>query len=118
MKTVNINREELLKKVKENAAQHEADYKEMEDQYPQVALNLLKQRMKEIKKTGEVNVHFNLRPPEDHRKDYNTLIKMLEMSVDNEIELNQVEFQEYVLNQWEWQNRVAATKAFYSQNLK
>jgi hypothetical protein len=40
--------------------------------------------------------------PEDHTKDYDHIIAMVEMSVDDLFELNQNDFARYVLDDWEW----------------
>lgn len=43
--------------------------------------------------------------PENHLQEYNKVIKKLEMSMKDEIELSDFEFTEYVMNDWNWNKK-------------
>lgn len=59
--------------------------------------------------------------PKHNLKDYDRAIAMVEMSVDDEIELQQHEFRELVLDEWDWSDRLSTTRAqlsVYSNKLR
>lgn len=77
----------------------------------------LKDRISELE-AGEVirlsSVSFNLAVPKNHAKDYDQVIKMVEMSVDDTLKLRADEFACYVMDDWEWKPDFEATKSIYN----
>lgn len=51
--------------------------------------------------------------PIDHTRDYDRVIAMLEMSVDEDIELMSHEFDQYVLDNWQWKELAFLTNTQY-----
>ncbi len=51
--------------------------------------------------------------PTSNEKDYERALSMLDMSVDDEIILDQNEYNQYVLNEWVWSNSFNHSKAAY-----
>lgn len=90
MREVKVKREDLLKKVKENRVIHIKEYREAVEGYKSAAIAELAKGIMQLKKqvddleTGEMirlaTVSFNLAVPQDHTKDYDQVIAMLEMS--------------------------------------
>jgi hypothetical protein len=52
--------------------------------------------------------------PEDHSNDYLSVIRKLELCVEDKIELDSSEFEQYIRNQWAWRNSFITTNSFYS----
>jgi hypothetical protein len=52
--------------------------------------------------------------PQDHTIDYDRVIKMLEMSVDSLIELDEGAFDQYVMDNWSWKGDALATNEMYA----
>jgi hypothetical protein len=111
--------------VKSNRAKHIAEYKEAVEGYKAAAIkaidramNRLKKRVQELE-TGEVlvlqAVTFDLQVPNNHAKDYDKVITMLEMSVDEELEIQADEFTCYVMDNWEWKENFQSTHRMYSR---
>jgi hypothetical protein len=112
MRKVKVKRDELLAKVKENRLAHIAEYKEGVAGYKMAAkaaivkaMRRLQQQVDELEE-GEVlrltAVTFDLAVPENHKKDYDQVIAMLSMSVDEELEIMSDEFACYVMDDWGW----------------
>lgn len=112
MREVKVKRSELLEKVRLNRKKHVAEYEEAVAGYKKAAiqevdraLERLRARIDELQ-AGEVihlqAVSFNLRVPENHAKDYDQVITMLEMSVDEELSVRSDEFACYVMDDWGW----------------
>jgi hypothetical protein len=118
MKTVKINRDELLKKVKENRAKHEEAYNQAQTVFREEAVAKLASMLKTAKAGGEIELYVGLTRPEEHLKDYDQVITMLEMSVDEVIELENSLFAQYVMDKWSWARAFATNTVGYSAKFK
>jgi hypothetical protein len=49
----------------------------------------------------------------DQTKDYDRVIRMLEMTVDEIITIGAVEFQQYVMDDWTWKEQFTASNSAY-----
>jgi hypothetical protein len=119
---VKMSKEVLLGAVKENKERHVALYNEAVTDYKTKSLELLAVKQKEFKATADAlkkKVENSDKPvlltlphsllnvsevkfPTSHEKDYDKIIRMLELSVDEQITLSDQDFEQYVLDQWSW----------------
>ena len=51
--------------------------------------------------------------PQDHSKDYDRALRMMESSVYDKVQLSVDEFDSYVLNNWEWKANFIASNSLY-----
>ena len=65
-----------------------------------------------------IDSNLGLVYPQDHGKDYERAIKMMELSVFDEVRLSVEEYDCYVLNNWEWKQQFLATNAFYVDTMR
>ena len=56
--------------------------------------------------------------PTDQTKEYDAAIAMLQMSVDDVINLEEHDFRNYVLDQWNWKQAWTASNIGYSAKLQ
>lgn len=105
-KSVNVNRGQLLNTLKTNLATHEKDHKEA----------VLGYKVKLLADLQEAIIDVNMKNPEElkgykgvvfqyppsYAEYYQEIIDMLEMSVDENINLDSTSFQQYVKNKWAW----------------
>jgi hypothetical protein len=56
---------------------------------------------------------LNLAYPENHTKDYERAIRMMGASIYDEVRLSEQEFDQYVLNNWEWKGKFTASNLGY-----
>lgn len=113
LKTINIRKTELLKKLCENKEKHEKDYKIALSGFRVDCLDKLKDAMKDAKK-GLTPNNLSFGEPSCHSEDYQTMIEMLEMSVDDELEITYEQFKRYVKDEWEWKRSFDISAALYS----
>jgi hypothetical protein len=114
MRTVKVNKEELLTKLRENRDQHREVFLKAQDGYRQFLIKELEQRLDEAQKGMKVDRFIRLEEPEDHTSDYDRVIMMAEMSIDDEITLSDVDFGQYVMDNWAWKQAFAATAGTYT----
>ncbi len=111
-----LNKERLLETVRENLATHREKFEEAMDGYKLKAIGLLSEHIQRIRDNAPEKVFIQLPMPEDHSRDYERVIEMLEWSQDDTLELDESEFATYVLDQWGWQEGFAQTYAMYSKS--
>lgn len=116
-RSVNVARVTLLEKLRENLATHKAEYAEAVADYQERLLADLKLAVKKVGKIKDVkdleNFSFSLPYPQSHERDYTEIIEMLEMSVDENIQLDAQSFRAYIKNEWHWRDHFQATRASY-----
>lgn len=124
MREVKVRKTELLEKIKSNRIKHVAEYEEacagykaaaiLDTDYAAAALTEQVNSLKEGNMIELMYVSFNLAVPQDHSADYDQVITMLEMSVDEELTINSDEFACYVMDNWKWRQEWEATKSTYN----
>jgi beta-xylosidase len=116
-RSVNVNRLELLAKLRANLETHKAEYAEALAEYQQRLLDDLKLAAKKVAKVTDPNelknFRFSVPFPQNHEADYAEVIEMLEMSVDETINLDSESFKAYIKNEWHWQTQFTAAKMAY-----
>ena len=62
----------------------------------------------------KINTIIHLIQPKDHTDDYDRVIGMLKMSVDNEIIVDDSDYRKFILDQWDWSRQFSSSSASYS----
>ena len=118
MQTVTVKKAELLEIVKQNRAKHGTLYNDAREVFKQDMLTQLKKATKELKKADPLKdkmLHsVSLQLPVQYLSDYDRATKMLEMSVDDEIDLEDHEFRQLVLDEWGWKDHFVGSTMSYS----
>lgn len=114
MNTVTVRKSELLAKLRENREQHREVFLKAQDGYKLYMIKELEQRLDEARRGVQIDHYIRLEIPQDHTEDYDRVIMMAEMSVDDVIELNSRDFAQYVMDQWGWKQEFTATAGTYT----
>jgi hypothetical protein len=120
---VKVRRNDLLTELRKNREQHIRDYKEACEGYREQAIRRideiaadLRKKIHDLKEGQTIaimNVVFGLNAPVSHEKSYDQIIKMVEMSVDDEIVLTAGQFACFVMDDWEWKAEWTGSMAQY-----
>ena len=94
MRSVKIDRTELLEILKKNREQHIKDFEEAKVGYREDAVKELSEMLEGAKSGGDIKRHINAIQPMSYEDSYNTVIRMLELSIDSSVELTMQEFQQ------------------------
>ncbi len=113
MKKVTINQKELLVILRENRDTHEADYKDAYEGYLETCEETLEDILADFKSGKLEIVQWTEFPPQSQVKDYDRVIRMLELSVDVEIELTSDEFANFVQDDWHWKDNWTISNSAY-----
>ena len=115
-RSVNVNKEELLTKLRENLEIHKVQYEEALVDFKERLLSDLKKGVKLVGKTEAKDLkRFSISSPfpQSHEKDYVEVIEMLEMSTDDTINLDAQSFKAYIKNQWSWSVQFETSNSMY-----
>ena len=116
MKSVLLDRTELLEIVRANRAKHVADYREAVADYKKAVVNVAKENLA-LARTGQLADISRMKslPPQpiSYEDSYNRAIRMLELSVEDQIELEEQIFNQLVLDEWLWKHSFVAMNTSY-----
>lgn len=116
LKVVKVNKEDLLKVVIENRGKHVNEYQESLEDYKKAILKLAHENLK-LAKTGDIAAISRHKSwpsaPLSYESEYNRAIKMLEMSVDNELEIESHVFNQLAMDEWSWKGNFALMASTY-----
>lgn len=130
MKAVKVDRVKLLTKVKENRRKHLEAFETAMKGHRTALANRLVKIAEEASARVETLMHENvpdkelrtlagdfdidLPEPQNHTKDYDQVVAMLDMSVEQELDIDAECFACYVLDEWSWKEIFIATSAHYA----
>jgi hypothetical protein len=113
MDSVRVNRDEFITVVQRNRDAHRDVFERALEGYRERWIQELETRLADIRRGGQVDQYFRLPEPEDHTDDYDRILTMAAMSVDEELRFSEEEFAQYVMDQWSWKREFARTTAQY-----
>jgi hypothetical protein len=97
-----IKKDKLLEILRENRARHRGVFEASLAGYRTAAEQLLTQSLAEMSAGRTPELRILLSRPEDHTRDYDRIIRMLELDVDSEFVLDEEQFSNYVMDDWRW----------------
>ncbi|PVG83742.1 hypothetical protein DDE18_05340 [Nocardioides gansuensis] len=113
MRVIRIDRDEFVAKVQANRDNHRAVFEAALEGYRDRWIQELERRLRDVRRGREINQYIGLPEPEDHTDDYDRILMMARMQIDNVIELTEDEFGMYVMDQWSWKPHFASTTSRY-----
>jgi hypothetical protein len=118
MNTVKVKRNILLERIKKNHDAHRDLFLKAQKGYRETVIEELDKMLADARTGKPVRTSLGLIEPQDHTNDYNRVIDMLEMSVDDVITLDARSFDNYVRDQWDWKAFADGTNLMYSSKLR
>jgi len=116
MRSVKVNKKELMTILADNKKKHVKEFEEAVKDYKKAALKVAKEHV-ELAKTGELDKIAKIRSmpngPISYEDSYNRAIRMMELSVDEVIELEEQIFNQLVLDEWMWKQAFVASASLY-----
>lgn len=114
MEKVTVRKDELLNALKTNRDAHQGIFEEAVAGYKTEAEALLVAHLAEVRAGKMKTVYVHLDTPVNHVREYDRVIRMVEMSIDDQIELTVEEFTSYVMDDWRWKRQFLTTNSTYS----
>ena len=111
-RTIKVKKADLIARIEQNKATHIEAYAKAVDAYKKEALKQLGDLTQKVE-NGDVNVRLNLTTPVDNRKNYDKIIDMFNWEVEDIVELEQSEFNEYVQDETEFARHAMMSNSMY-----
>ncbi len=113
MAVVTVKKSELLAKLKWNRNTHTAVYEAALKGYRLALVAMLEKKLADAKEGKAVPHRLDLVEPTSNVKDYDRVISMLEMSVKDEMQITEDQFDKYVMDAWGWKASFEAGTSRY-----
>ncbi|HDY87689.1 MAG TPA: hypothetical protein ENH82_06160 [bacterium] len=113
MNTVKVEKDRLLKKLIVNRDSHRAEFLKAQKGFREEVIEQLDEALQDARNGKRINTCFKLPAPVDQTSDYDTAIEMLDWVVDDEIELTQQAFRQYILDDWHWKTDWTVSNSAY-----
>ena len=121
----NVNVKELLKKLEENRMTHQQEWEEAHGKWRILQTEKLTEYLAAVQEAiniakggGKIEFphqhSFTLDEPTSHVKAYDKVIARMEMTVDETLYISHIDFDKYVLDDWSWKEKFAATASLYN----
>jgi hypothetical protein len=114
MEKMKFDKQKLLEVLRANRESHRKIFLEACTGYLKKAIELLEQKLASAKRGERITMHFSLQQPIDQTKEYDRAIRMLEMSTNAIVELEEHDFQQYVMDDWAWKGQFLTSNSAYS----
>lgn len=115
---VTVKKDELLAAIKKNRSTHRETFLEAQKGYRAAVIEELDRMLKDAREGRTIRRAVQLVEPQEHTKDYDRVIRMLEMSVADEIAITETQFSQYVLDEWGWTAAFVGSTSNYTNNAR
>jgi hypothetical protein len=110
---VTIKKPELLEAIRKNRDTHRATFLRAQEGYRAAAIEELDRMLKDARDGAKIRRSVTLIEPTEHTKDYDRVIRMLEMSTADEITITETQFSQFVLDEWGWSREFVGSTSRY-----
>ena len=114
MEEITVKKSDLLRIMQENRTKHHQIVIEAQAGFRQKVIERLDEMLKLASEGKRIDINVGLQMPEDHTEEYDTVIGMLELDINDNVELDIGQYRMYVQDKWGWQRSFTTTNAFYS----
>jgi len=116
MNAIKMNRLELLEIVRANKITHITEFTEAVEDYKKLVLQVAQSNAK-IAKTADLEEFKRMKAipaaPTSYEDSYRRAIRMLELSVEEIIEVEEDVFNQLVLDEWAWKRNFVVANTMY-----
>lgn len=116
MNAIKMNRLELLEIVRANKITHIAEFLEAVEDYKKLVLQIAQGNAK-LAKTADLEQFKRIKAqpaaPVSYEDSYKRAIRMLELSVEDIIEVEEDVFNQLVLDEWSWKRQFTVANTMY-----
>lgn len=118
MNAMKVNKATLKLILGKNRDNHRGLFLKAQKVYRELVINELDKMLKDAKDGASIRRRINFSAPEDHTAEYDKLIGLLDLSLEDKVDLTLGEYDAYVNDNWAW-SRIANTKnsAYASNNI-
>lgn len=105
MHCVKVDKSRLIEIIRVNREKHQAQYRQAQEGFVTLCVQTLEREAQAYREGKREPLSISERPPEDHTREYDRAAKMLEMSVEETITLSAQDFDQFVMDDWQWKHQ-------------
>ena len=102
MRTITVKKTQLLETLKKNRDSHRDNFLKAQEGFRQEVIEQLDEALKSAREGRKVTSYIHIPEPQDHTKDYDVAISMLEWETVDTVSLEKHDFERFVNDDWEW----------------
>jgi len=110
--SIKVRRIELLNILTDNKRIHIEEFNEAYEGFIRTSILELLSALKQARKRN-IPPYLKFDKPVSHEEEYETVIGMLDMSVDEELYITKDQYKAYVQDNWTWKNAFNITNSKY-----
>lgn len=114
MESVTVDKSELIKTIQDNLKEHVSIYDEAVVKYRSQLEKKISDMLDQVRSGDDVPHVIDLIKPVTYAKQYEQALRMLEMSVDEQITLEEETFKNLVMDDWRWKENFLHSNSSYS----
>jgi hypothetical protein len=103
--------------VRANREAHRELFLKAQEGYRKLIIEELDRMLADAREGRPIQRSVTLTEPSNHIKDYDRVITMLEMSVDDTVTLGAEDFDRYVMDNWAWSTFAFHTNTAYADEI-
>ena len=111
---VTVKKETLLAALKKNRDGHRKVFLKAQEGFRRLCIEHLDKMLASAKAGKAFATSIGLIAPQDHTKEYDVNIQMLEMSEDKKLVISEEQFRHFVQDDWDWRNDFLINSAQYT----
>ncbi len=118
MKQITVKKDELLEKLKDNRDKHRLMVLKAQKGFKIAAKKKLEELLAKVNSNRLVDFYtlHELNQPMDKTEDYDRVIEMLEMEIENEVKVSESEFRCFVQDKWGWTDQMLLSNTKYTRH--
>lgn len=102
---VSMNKEKLLTILQGNRKRHRDVFNSACEDYRKQAIKEIEAMLADARAGSKIKRYVSLVEPMDQTRDYDRAIKMVQLDVRENIDLQEKEFAQYVMDDWAWKDQ-------------
>jgi hypothetical protein len=113
MQNITVRKTELIKRIEDNRSRHRALFEQACTAFQVRLEQELERRLRDVRAGRPVSLRIDLPEPEDHTIDYDRVLEMLALEVEEEVLLSETDVAQYVMDDWAWKRAFVTTNSSY-----
>lgn len=113
-RTIKVDKQKLIDKIKENKANHIKEYEAAVIAFKAEAAKKIKELSDSLEKGSFDKLKLSMTVPENRSAEYDKLVTQFEWEIEKEVELSQGEFNEYIHDETPFARQAKLSNSFYS----
>lgn len=114
VRTITVKKDELLDVLSRNRSKHREVFEAALEGYRTHAILVLEAKVQALSRGKQPEIRFNIERPEDHTRDYDRVIGMVNADQGDTFELSETDFAQYWEDDWSWKRQWAKMSSVYA----